>query len=106
MLLASNPKTSKNIKNQQQYKQVNSWADFGALFTAGRLDVYTLVPIFWALYNAIPPALFFVYFFTKVLCGLGCWEGCCSMPKAKGFILRHSLKPAVKKCTQKTTFKP
>lgn len=27
--------------------------------------MYTLVPIFWALYNAIPPGLFFIYFFTK-----------------------------------------
>jgi hypothetical protein len=47
-------------------RQVKSWQDFANLFTAGRLDVYTLVPIFWALYNATPPILFFVYFFTKV----------------------------------------
>ena len=35
------------------------------LFTSGRLDVYVLVPMLWALYNALPPLLFFVYFFTK-----------------------------------------
>ena len=35
------------------------------IFTSGRLDVYLLVPILWAMYNAIPPILFFVYFFTK-----------------------------------------
>ena len=46
--------------------QVSSWDDFARLFTEGRLDVYTLVPILWALYNAIPPVLFFIYFFTKV----------------------------------------
>ena len=27
--------------------------------------MYLLVPILWAMYNAIPPILFFVYFFTK-----------------------------------------
>lgn len=77
------------------------------VFTSGRLDVYILVPMLWALYNTIPPLLFFVYFFTKgrvlqgmcsvmqvlgvilaagegtgfKLCGLGrglgCWQECC-----------------------------
>jgi hypothetical protein len=35
------------------------------VFSSGRLDVYILVPMLWALYNLIPPLLFFVYFFTK-----------------------------------------
>jgi hypothetical protein len=37
--------------------------------------VYTLVPILWAFYNAIPPALFFIYFFTKVAGKGGEWMG-------------------------------
>ncbi len=36
-----------------------------ARYHSGKLDVYTFVPMLWAAYNAIPPALFFVYFFTK-----------------------------------------
>lgn len=35
------------------------------IFTSGRLGAYTLVPMLWAAYNAVPPILFFVYFFTK-----------------------------------------
>ncbi|KAF8062642.1 VHA-F [Scenedesmus sp. PABB004] len=45
--------------------RVSSWSDFTQVFTSGRLDVYLLVPMLWALYNAIPPVLFFVYFFHK-----------------------------------------
>jgi hypothetical protein len=56
--------------------QIKSWQDFAHLFTEGRLDVYTLVPIFWALYNSTAPLLFFVYFFTKASGPLGGgWEG-------------------------------
>lgn len=62
-----------HIFHRFSHRQVNSWADFAHLFTEGRLDVYTLVPIFWALYNAIPPTLFFVYFFTKVGSKGGSW---------------------------------
>lgn len=53
------------------------------MFTSGRLDVYILVPMLWALYNAIPPLLFFVYFFTKgrVL------QGMCSVMQVLGVIL-------------------
>jgi hypothetical protein len=53
------------------------------VFTSGRLDVYILVPMLWALYNAIPPLLFFVYFFTKgkVL------QGLCSVMQVLGVIL-------------------
>lgn len=53
------------------------------VFTSGRLDVYILVPMLWALYNAIPPLLFFVYFFTKgkVL------QGMCSVMQVLGVIL-------------------
>lgn len=53
------------------------------VFTSGRLDVYILVPMLWALYNAIPPLLFFVYFFTKgkVL------QGLCSFMQVLGVIL-------------------
>ena len=53
------------------------------VFTSGRLDVYILVPMLWALYNAIPPLLFFVYFFTKgrVL------QGMCSFMQGLGVVL-------------------
>lgn len=53
------------------------------MFTSGRLDVYILVPMLWALYNAIPPLLFFVYFFTKgkVL------QGLCSIMQVLGVVL-------------------
>jgi hypothetical protein len=53
------------------------------IFTSGRLDVYVLVPMLWALYNAIPPLLFFVYFFTKgrVL------QGLCSVMQVLGVLL-------------------
>jgi hypothetical protein len=53
------------------------------VFTSGRLDVYILVPMLWALYNAIPPLLFFVYFFTKgkVL------QGLCSFMQVLGVVL-------------------
>jgi hypothetical protein len=55
---------------------------FAQVFTSGRLDVYILVPMLWALYNAIPPLLFFVYFFTKgkVL------QGLCSIMQVLGVI--------------------
>lgn len=53
------------------------------VFTSGRLDVYILVPMLWAMYNAIPPLLFFVYFFTKgrVL------QGLCSFMQVLGVVL-------------------
>jgi hypothetical protein len=53
------------------------------VFTSGQLDVYILVPMLWALYNAIPPLLFFVYFFTKgrVL------QGMCSVMQVLGVVL-------------------
>ena len=44
---------------------VKSWREFAELFSSGRLGVYTLVPMLWAAYNAVPPVLFFLYFFTK-----------------------------------------
>jgi hypothetical protein len=44
---------------------VGSWREFAQLFSSGRLGVYTLVPMLWAAYNAVPPVLFFLYFFTK-----------------------------------------
>lgn len=53
------------------------------VFTSGRLDVYVLVPMLWALYNAIPPLLFFVYFFTKGKL----LQGLCSVMQFLGVIL-------------------
>jgi hypothetical protein len=53
------------------------------IFTSGRLDVYLLVPMLWALYNAIPPLLFFVYFFTKGRL----LKGLCSFAQVFGLIL-------------------
>lgn len=45
--------------------------------------MYILVPILWALYNAIPPMLFFVYFFTK-----GRFlQGLCSVMQVLGVLL-------------------
>ncbi|WIA20938.1 hypothetical protein OEZ85_005279 [Tetradesmus obliquus] len=62
---------------------VSSWDDFTQIFTSGRLDVYLLVPMLWALYNALPPLLFFVYFFTKGRL----LQGLCSFAQVFGLIL-------------------
>jgi hypothetical protein len=53
------------------------------IFTSGRLDVYLLVPMLWAVYNAIPPVLFFVYFFTKGRL----LKGLCSFAQVFGLVL-------------------
>eukprot|EP00879_Flechtneria_rotunda_P004438 GHRR01004689.1.p1 GENE.GHRR01004689.1~~GHRR01004689.1.p1 ORF type:complete len:1077 (+),score=332.23 GHRR01004689.1:2028-5258(+) len=71
------------IKSKTFDFSVNSWSDFAQIFTSGRLDVYILVPMLWALYNAIPPLLFFVYFFTKGRL----LQGLCSFMQAFGVVL-------------------
>ena len=32
---------------------------------SGLINYHALVPVLWAAYNAIPPSLFWIYFFTK-----------------------------------------
>jgi hypothetical protein len=72
------------------------------VFTSGRLDVYILVPMLWALYNAIPPLLFFVYFFTKGKL----LQGLCSFMQVFGTILAAGEDPASYSCMCRSVFQP
>jgi hypothetical protein len=48
------------------------------VFMSGRMDAFMLLAMLWATVNAIPPALFFVYWWTKGpllrwCCTIGQW---------------------------------